>query len=83
MVPFNFFKERKRKGRGETSKGIIVFLISLDAISEFFKEEEEGQKEFSQCYEDDPAFFYKGNGEQKSHVAHTEDDSVTKEMRGY
>lgn len=65
------------------SKNIVGFLGSLDAVSKFFEEQEREQKEFSRYSENDPTPFYNGNGKQRGHVVHTEDDSITQQMRGY
>ena len=57
---------------------MAVFLGSLKVISDFFKEEEEKKKEFSE--HDEEISYIKAKGHR---FIHTEDDSVTQQMRGY
>lgn len=56
-------------------KGIGGFLGSLEAVSEFFKEYQEEEGEFSEHGEEIPV--------QNHRIIHTEDDSVVKQWRGY
>ena len=62
------------------NKNIVGFFISLDAVSNFFKEKEEEEKEFSQYGDSEERPYIKS---ERHHFVLTEDDSITKQMRGY
>lgn len=55
------------------------FFSSLKDVDEFFKQQQEDEEEFSQYGDDDGQPYFK---EERHHV-HTEDDSITKQWRGY
>ena len=62
---------------------IVGCLRVLDEMSEFFREEEEAEKEFSQYGDNEEIPCTKTERCPFVHFVHTEDDSIVKQTRGY